>query len=241
MERLQKYLARSGVASRRAADQLIAAGRVRVNGVLVGQVGPSIEPEVDRVEVDGRAIQPPPTHVYLALNKPPGVVTTTADPWGRRTVLDLVPDLGRIYPVGRLDASSEGLLFLTNDGELANRLMHPRYGCEKEYHALVHGTITPAAIAQLRSGIELDDGRTAPARVELGERDDADRQWVRVTLHEGRKRQVRRMLAAVGVSVERLRRVRIGPLELGDLPRGRSRPLARSEVAELRAACGDQR
>jgi 23S rRNA pseudouridine2605 synthase len=172
------------------------------------------------------------------VNKPVGTVTTTSDPWGRPTVLDLAPRIGRLYPVGRLDADSEGLVLLTDDGELANRVMHPRYGCQKEYRALVRGEPTAEALERLRSGIELDDGRTAPAEVELAQPAPGGRRWLRVTLREGRNRQVRRMLAAVGLPVERLRRVRIGPLELGGLPPGASRPLSKSEVAALRASTG---
>jgi pseudouridine synthase len=235
MERLQKYLASCGIASRRAAEQLISAGRVSVNGQVVAELGTRVEPSVDRVEVDGRPVAPPPAKVYLAVNKPPGIVTTTSDPRGRPTVLDLVPRLGRLFPAGRLDADSEGLLLLTNDGELANRVMHPRYGCEKEYRALVRGTPSAQALEQLRSGIELAEGRTAPARVAVDGPAEGGSYWLRVMLREGRKRQVRRMLAAVGLPVERLQRVRIGPLELGSLPPGRSRPLGRSEVAALRA------
>lgn len=240
MERLQKYLARCGVASRRAAEQLILDGLVRVNGQTVRELGAQVEPERDRVEVDGRPIRPPTAMVYLALNKPPGVVTTVSDPQGRPTVMDLVPRIGPLYPVGRLDADSEGLLLMTNDGDLANRLTHPRYGCEKEYRALVHGRPDEDFLDLLREGILLDDGPTAPAGVEResGRGLPDDMAVVRVTLREGRKRQVRRMLEAIGCPVERLERVRIGPLELGDLPRGASRPLSRSEVAALRAAVG---
>jgi pseudouridine synthase len=238
VERLQKYLAGCGIASRRAAERLISAGRVRVNGEIVAELGTRVEPGVDRVEVDGGLVTPPPAKVYLAVNKPPGFVTTTSDPRGRATVLDLVPSLGRLFPAGRLDADSEGLLLLTNDGELANRVMHPRYGCEKEYRALVRGTPTLQALEQLRNGIDLEEGRTAPARVAADGPAEGGRHWLRVTLREGRKRQVRRMLAAVGLPVERLQRVRIGPLQLGNLPPGRSRPLGRSEVAALRAASG---
>jgi pseudouridine synthase len=242
MERLQKYLARSGVASRRAAERLIANGLVAVNGQVVTEPGVRVEAGVDVVEIDGRRAEPPASMVYLALHKPPGVVTTTSDQWGRPTVLDLLPKLGRIFPIGRLDADSEGLLLLTTDGELANRVMHPRYGCHKEYRALVRGTLDLETLERLRRGVDLDDGRTAPAQVELDEPAGEDggerRRWVRVTLREGRKRQVRRMLAAVGLNVDRLVRVGVGPIGLGNLPVGSSRPLGRSEVAALRAACG---
>ena len=239
MERLQKYLARCGVASRRAAERLIAEGAVTVNGEVVDEMGRQVDPELDRVEVNGRPVRPPAAMVYLAVNKPPGVVTTARDPFGRPTVMDLVPRVGRLYPVGRLDADSEGLLLMTNDGELANRLMHPRYGCEKEYRALVQGQPDEGALDRLRRGVELEDGpAAAEVEPERGSAAPPGRSWLRVTLREGRKRQVRRMLAAVGCSVERLQRVRIGPLELGGLPPGASRPLSRGEVAALRAWTG---
>jgi 23S rRNA pseudouridine2605 synthase len=239
-ERLQKYLANSGVASRRVAEQLISAGRVAVNGQVVTTLGVQVDPAHDRVAVDGRPVQPVATHRYLALNKPVGVVSTTIDPWGRSTVLDLVPSIGRLYPVGRLDADSEGLILLTDDGELANLVMHPRYGCEKEYRALVWGEATEELLRQLRDGVTLSEGTTAPARVELAESVGADRHWLDITLREGRKRQVRRMLGMVGLPVERLQRVRIGPILLGSLPLGASRPLSRSEVAALRTSSGSK-
>jgi pseudouridine synthase len=242
VERLQKYLASSGVASRRAAEQLISAGRVAVNGQVVTTLGVQVDPAHDRVAVDGRPVQPVATHLYLALNKPVGVVSTTADPWGRSTVLDLVPSIGRPYPVGRLDADSEGLILLTDDGELANIVMHPRYGCEKEYRVLVRGELSEHLLRQLRDGVTLTDGTTttAPARVEVAESVGPERRWLDITLREGRKRQVRRMLGVVGLPVERLQRVRIGPVLLGSLPLGASRPLSRSEVAALRAASGSK-
>ena len=235
MERLQKYLASCGVASRRAAERLIEAGRVKVNGSVVSELGSRVDPGLDRVEVDGREVRPPTGMVYLAVNKPPGYISTVADTHGRRTVVELVPQLGRLFPVGRLDADSEGLLLMTNDGELANRLMHPRYGCDKEYRALVDRPLDRAAIERLRQGVELEDGPTGPAEAELEKTLPSGQAWLRVTLREGRRRQVRRMLAAVGATVERLQRVRIGPLELRDLPRGASRPLSRSEIAALRS------
>jgi len=238
MERLQKYLARCGVASRRAAEELIRAGKVAVNGAVVTEMGVQFEPERDRVEVEGRPISLPTAMVYLALNKPPGVVTTAHDPWGRPTVTELVPRIGRLFPVGRLDADSEGLVLMTNDGELANRLMHPRYGCEKEYRALVDGPPDQEVLEELRQGVELEGSMTAPARVELERPGRSGACWLRVTLREGRKRQVRQMLAAVGYQVARLQRVRIGPLELDDLPPGASRPLGRSEVQALRLTAG---
>jgi 23S rRNA pseudouridine2605 synthase len=239
MERLQKYLAACGVASRRVAEQLIVSGRVSVNGATVTELGTRIEAGRDRVELDGRPVVADTGRVYIAVNKPTGTVSTTRDPQGRPTVLDLVPRLGRVYPVGRLDADSEGLMLLTNDGELANRLMHPRYGCTKEYWAQVRERPTDEALEQLRAGVELDDGPAAPAQVELlPPRPDRVGHWLKIVLREGRKRQIRRMLAALGCKVLQLRRVRIGSLELGSLPPGRSRPLGRSEVAALRASAG---
>lgn len=237
MERLQKYLARCGVASRRRAEALIATGGVSVNGQLVQEQGRQIDPSRDQVEVDGSPVRPPPGKVYLALNKPTGVVSTTSDPWGRPTVANLLPATARLFPVGRLDADSEGLMLMTSDGELAHRLMHPRFGCSKEYLVLVRGRPGEATLERLRRGVLLEDGPTAPADVATT-RTEAGRAWLRITLREGRKRQIRRMLAAVDLPVERLRRVRIGPLRLGALPTGAWRPLSEPEVAALRQSAG---
>lgn len=217
---------------------MILAGEVAVNGAVVAELGVKVDPEHDRVAVKGRPVSPPTANLYLAVNKPPGVVTTVSDPQGRPTVAEIVPTLGRLFPVGRLDADSEGLVLMTNDGELAHRLMHPRYGCEKEYRALLRRFPEDEALERLERGILLEDGPTAPARVEVERSRLTGDPWVRLTLREGRKRQVRRMLAAVGYPVVRLQRVRIGPLELGALPSGASRPLGRSEVAALRRSVG---
>jgi pseudouridine synthase len=235
MERLQKYLARHGVASRRSAEAMISAGRVMVNGAIAS-LGTKIEPGQDSVSVDGRVLEVQTKRVYIALNKPVGTVSTTRDPWGRPTVVELSPGDERLYPVGRLDADSEGLILLTNDGELAHRLMHPRFGCTKEYHALLAKRPTPDALARLRQGIMLADGPTAPAEVELLEHLPDGRVWLRIVLREGRNRQIRRMLAAVGHEVQLLRRVRVGSVELGSLTAGASRPLSEAEVGALRAA-----
>ncbi len=229
-ERLQKVLARAGFGSRRACEQLIAAGRVTVNGVVAtlgGRAGPS-----DRVEVDGGRIPVDPGVRYYALNKPRGVVTTASDPQGRKTVASFYPEGPRVFPVGRLDRDSEGLLLLTNDGELANRLTHPRFGAEKEYLAEVEGSPTDSVISQLTRGVELEDGmaRAASARkvaVAKG------RVAVRIVMTEGRKREVRRMLEAIGLEVSRLVRVRVGPIGLGALAPGEVRPLETSEVQAL--------
>jgi 23S rRNA pseudouridine2605 synthase len=235
-ERLQKYLARCGVASRRASEQIIVGGRVRVNGQVAAELGTSVDPGRDRVEVDGRTVVPPTEHSYILLNKPIGVVSTASDPQGRRTVLDMVDSEARLYPVGRLDYDSEGLILLTDDGDLALRLTHPRHTVEKEYAALLTGDVTDAALAQLREGVPLDGRPTAPARVERGET-VPDGTWVRITIREGRNRQIRRMAAHVGLGVARLVRVRIGPLRLGTLPPGQWRTLSAAEVAALRGAC----
>ena len=205
-----------------------AAGRVRVNGE-VASLGDRIDPEVDLVEVDGRPAPVKAGLVYYLLNKPAGVVSTAKDTHGRPTVVELVPAEPRVYPVGRLDAETEGLLLLTNDGELTNRLTHPRYGVEKEYLATVHpAPVPPGALRLLRDGVELDDGPTAPARVSQPEPG-----LLRLTIHEGRNRQVRRMCEAVGHRVERLVRVRIGPLTDRRLRPGEWRPLSDAEVRQL--------
>jgi 23S rRNA pseudouridine2605 synthase len=232
-ERLQKYLARCGVASRRASEQIITGGRVRVNGQRVDQLGTSVDPERDRIEVDGRRVRPPAMLTYVALNKPIGVVSAASDPRGRRTVLDLVPRDARLFPVGRLDYDSEGLILLTDDGDLAMRLTHPRHSVEREYRALLGGEVTEEILDRLSAGIELDGTRTAPATFERLET-HPDGVWVRVVLHEGRNRQIRRMVEALGLDVVRLVRVRVGSLELGSLPAGGWRRLSAAEVAALR-------
>ena len=229
-ERLQKVLAAAGYGSRRACEELIAEGRVTVDGE-VAVLGRRVDPETARVEVDGVPAPVRPGLVYYLLNKPRGVVATASDPHGRPTVVGLVPPEPRVFPVGRLDADTEGLLLLTNDGDLAHRLAHPSYGIEKEYLAEVEGRPSAGALRRLRTGVDLDDGRTAPARASL-----VQERGVRLVIHEGRNRQVRRMCEAVGHPVRRLVRVRIGPLADRDLPPGRYRPLAPDEVRALWAA-----
>jgi 23S rRNA pseudouridine2605 synthase len=231
--RLVKFLAHAGVASRRRAEDVIAAGRVTVGGEVVRDPARAVEPG-DDVRVDGRPAQVDETPLVYALHKPAGVVSTASDPQGRRTVVDLVraPGGARLYPVGRLDVDTTGLLLLTNDGELANHLTHPRYGVTKTYRATVrHPPVASEAIERLREGVELDDGPTLPARVRL-----VRPGIVELELREGRKRQVRRMLEAVGHPVRALERVRFGPLALGDLPAGGVRRLSDAEVARLRRA-----
>jgi len=236
-ERLNKYLARSGVASRRAADTLIASGAVLVNGHRPPPSGMLIEPGSDRVEVSGREVTPPEKHSYLALNKPVGYVTTAADPGSRPTVQDLLTATTRVFPVGRLDMDSHGLLLMTDDGELANRLAHPRYKVTKEYLATVDGIPGENDLRDLRAGIDLEDGRTAPAEVEVVG-SARGRTQLRVVIHEGRNRQVRRMLEAVGHPVRDLQRTAYGPLRLGRLKEGDWRRLRQPEVEALRSAAG---
>jgi 23S rRNA pseudouridine2605 synthase len=226
--RLNAYLARAGIASRRAADELIKAGRVSVNGAP-GQLNTFVESR-DRVEVDGRHVEPQRL-AYVLLHKPAGVVTTARDPQRRPTVVELVDHETRVVPVGRLDADTTGALLLTNDGELAHRLAHPRYGVEKAYDVEVERDPSEKQLQLLRSGVELDDGRTAPAQARrLG------RNRLELVLHEGRKHQVKRMCAAVGLPVTQLHRPRYDGLELGDLAPGEWRELTPDEVSRLRAA-----
>ncbi|MGO8946568.1 MAG: pseudouridine synthase [Ktedonobacterales bacterium] len=241
-QRLQKYLAHAGVASRRHAEELIIGGAVTINGQAVRELGTRINPATDEVRVRGELVQPPTRYVYAMLNKPPGTMSTVSDPQGRRTVLDLVPPewrKQRIYPVGRLDWDTEGLLLLTNDGELALRLTHPRYALPKEYRVLVAGEPSTHDLRRLERGIPLADQsrRTAPARFWTLER-QGDATWVGIEIHEGRNRQVRRMLEAIGYPVLRLRRIRIGPIGLDALKIGDSRLLTQSEVEALYRASG---
>lgn len=229
-EKLQKVLARAGIASRRVCEELIAQGRVRVDGA-VARLGARVDVDAQLVEVDGAPIGLRPDLVHYLLNKPRGVVTTASDPQGRPTVLDLVPASPRVHPVGRLDLDTEGLLLLTNDGELTHRLTHPGFGVDKEYLAQVRGTPSRGALRRLREGVELDDGPTAPA-----EASSPSPGVIRLTIHEGRNRQVRRMCEAVGHPVERLVRTRIGPLRDPQLAPGEWRALTRDEVRALERA-----
>jgi 23S rRNA pseudouridine2605 synthase len=228
--RLAKFLAHAGVASRRAAERLIADGRVTVGGDTVTDPARDVD-ESSRVAVDGRPVEPEPREVH-ALNKPAGVVSTARDTHGRPTVVELVRSRRRLYPVGRLDADSTGVILLTNDGELAERLTHPRYGVQKVYRARVQpARVSPAALKALREGVVLEDGKTAPARVRQPRPGVLE-----ITIREGRKRQVRRMCEAVGHRVIKLERVAFGPIGLGPLEPGRSRRLKASEIERLRRA-----
>ncbi|MFZ4515532.1 MAG: pseudouridine synthase [Acidimicrobiia bacterium] len=234
-ERIQKVLARCGVGSRRVCDALVAEGRIAIDGtvaVLGQRVHADAVITLDGVEIPSR----PDTVMYL-LNKPTGVITTASDPEGRPTVLDFVPDTPRVFPVGRLDADTEGVLLLTNDGELANRIAHPSHGIEKEYLAEVEGTVSRGALRQLREGVELEDGMTAPAAVRLVQQ-RADRAVIELTIHEGRNRQVRRMCSAVGHPVVRLVRTRVGPLRATGVAPGSWRQLDASEIVAVAQATG---
>jgi 23S rRNA pseudouridine2605 synthase len=233
-DRLQKVLARAGMGSRRTCEALIAEGRVTVDGE-VAILGRRVDPAVAHVEVDGVPVPVAPDLVSYLLNKPPGVVTTLSDPQGRRTVVDLVPSEPRVFPVGRLDYDSEGLLVLTNDGELTQLLTHPSHGVAKAYLAEVVGVPTAGEVRRLREGIELDDGPTAPARVAIVAT-QTDSAALELVIHEGRNRQVRRMCEAIGHPVTRLVRTRIGPLSDARLAPGEWRPLEPSEVRALYAA-----
>ncbi len=253
--RLQKVIAGAGIASRRKAEELIRAGRVRVNGKVVTQLGTKVDPTTDVIEVDGQRIQVAREYTYILLHKPRGVLSTTSDPYGRPTVVDLVPVAARLFPVGRLDADSEGLILLTDDGTVAERLTHPRYGHPKEYIALVIGVPDAKALRALARGIVLDGRRTSPATVTvLGRRVPPEIlaagapglqkvspkgfSWVRVVVTEGRKHLVRRMLKAVGHPVLRLFRVGMGPLRLGRLQPGEWRHLTPKERQRLLVTLG---
>ncbi len=244
-ERLQKILARAGHGSRRSAETLITAGRVRVNGAVVSELGAQADPDADRIEVDGKLIGLTAERVYLVMSKPAGFVTTASDPQGRRTVMSLLPSglPPHVLPVGRLDRDTEGLLLFTNDGEFAHRLAHPRYEVEKEYYAMVDGVPTPEGLEQLRRGVVIEGHATAPARVSMtrpppGYDTRDGHAWLQLVIHEGRKRQVRLMTAAVGHQTRTLVRTRIGEVLLGRLARGTVRPLSKREIDTLNRAIG---
>ena len=232
--RLHKYMAECGVASRRAAEKMIAEGRVTVNGALITEMGTQVE-EGDQVRLDGKLIRPEEQKRYVIYHKPAGEVTTVSDPEGRACVLDHFRDFPvRLYPVGRLDYDSEGLLLLTNDGALTERLLHPSHQVDKTYLARVSGQVSMDTVRMLRQGVMLDDHKTAPAKVRVIKL-EAFATVVLVTIHEGRNRQVRRMFEAAGHQVLQLRRVQFGPLDLGELPRGQWRELTEEEMRKLRA------
>jgi 23S rRNA pseudouridine2605 synthase len=231
--RLQKVLAQAGVASRRAAEEMIRRGRVQVNGLTVTEMGVSVDPRADEIRVDNRLISLAQPKLHILFYKPKHCVTTLNDPQGRTTVLDFLPNLGaRLYPVGRLDFDAEGLLLITNDGPLAHRLQHPRYGVPKVYEVKVQGHPDDAALNRLRSGVDLEEGRTAPAGVSVL-RVLSNAAWLKIVLHQGWYRQIKRMGEKVGHPVLQIKRVAYGPLELGNLAPGAHRPLSRGEVKKL--------
>jgi len=239
MERLQKILSRAGVASRRAAEELITQGRVSVNGVTVQELGAKADVSTDSIRVDDRRVRPAVESVYLLLNKPKGVVSTRSDPEGRTTVMDLVPKFPGLYPVGRLDYATEGLILLTNDGAFAERVAHPRHEVERRYQAKVKGTPTPETLAKARRGIVIDGERLALDGARVIE--PALNSWVEVRLHEGKHHEVRRLLQALGHPVEKLKRVGLGLLSSVGLEVGEFRSLTPREVASFMRGRGNVR
>ena len=237
-ERLQKIISQAGLASRRAAEKIILDGRVQVDGQVIQELGLKFDPLQHKIIVDGRPLQAPEHHVYFLLNKPKGYLSTAKDDRGRRTVLDLIPESeARIYPVGRLDNNTEGLLLLTNDGALMNGLLHPKYEVQKTYVARITGQPSEAVLDKLRQGIQLEDGWTAPAVVQLLQQGDGESQ-VSITIHEGRNRQVRRMFAAIHCDVKALKRIAFAGLNLSGVKRGQHRPLTAKEVTALYKLAG---
>ena len=236
--RINRYLARAGVASRRGAEKLVEAGRVSVNGEVISRLATTVEPGADVVEVDGERVFLPESFTTIMVNKPVGVVVTMRDPQGRPTVADLVSDVqARVVPVGRLDADSEGLLLMTDDGRLAHRVTHPSFELDKVYEVTARGELSEPDRRRLEDGVILDGRRTSKARVDVASTEH-NRTLAVVTIHEGRKRQIRRMFEAVGHPVRELRRVRVGPLELGDLCPGAWRNLTPRELRALGKAVG---
>lgn len=237
MERLNKFLAHAGVGSRRHCDTLIGGGRVKVDGRRVTDLGTKIDPDTQKVSVDDQPVRSERA-AYWVVNKPPGYLCTNHDPAGRPLAIDLIPHVGqRVYTVGRLDEGSEGMLLLTNDGELANALMHPRYGVEKTYLVLVAGKPTPKDLQQLLDGVWLSDGKVQAKKVRRL-KPQGESTWLRVVLAEGKNREIRRMLAKLGHKVMRLKRVAIGPVQLDRLPKGKARKLSLPELEALRKSAG---
>lgn len=232
-DRLQKVIAQAGLASRRKAEELIEQGKIKVNGQVVREQGLKVDPVEDKIEVSGKLLKTKDENVYFLLNKPKGYVTTVSDPQGRPTVLDLIKTPTRVYPVGRLDFATEGLLLMTNDGDLTYRLTHPSHEIEKVYHALVKGIPRESALRELQRGVVLDDGMTAPAKVKVLKQEGGNT-LLEVIIHEGRNRQVRRMCEHIGHPVIRLERVALGNLTLQGLKRGKYRSLTEKEVIELK-------
>jgi len=241
MERLQKVLAAAGIASRRKCEEIITQGRVSVNGNVVTELGVKVDPTADEIVVDGKRVAAQ-KKIYLAFHKPKGVITSAKDPEGRQTVMDYMHGVKeRVYPIGRLDYDTEGLLLLTNDGEFANLLMHPRHHVPKTYLVHTKGVPHGSLLDKLRSGVELDDGVTLPAEVEYADVDPDNKEAVvQITITEGRNRQVRRMFEAIKTPIVRLKRIRFGSVLLGGLHRGKYRHLTKAEIAELRTFAEQQ-
>jgi 23S rRNA pseudouridine2605 synthase len=233
MIRLNKYLSQAGIASRRSCDDLIMAGMIKVNGEVIDQVGVSIDEKTDRVEYQGKPVSLPDEYIYIILNKPKGIMTTARDQYERKTVLDLIPLNKRIYPVGRLDSDTSGLLLVTNDGMMTHALIHPRYKIPKKYHVMLDKKLKPISKYTFEHGLELDGQKTAPCKLqEIRIIDNAS--FVEVELHEGRNRQIRRMFELLGYRVQRLERISFGPLILTGLRRGEWRYLTRREISMLK-------
>jgi 23S rRNA pseudouridine2605 synthase len=239
MERLQKILSRAGAASRRASEELIQTGRVTVNGATVTELGSRADPLRDEIRLDGRRLRLPQEHVYLVLNKPRGFVTTRRDPQGRRTVMELVPNIPGLFPVGRLDLATEGLILLTNDGDFAERVAHPRYEIPRTYRAKVHGIPDPATFERMRRGIRVEGERLGVDAARLVSAEN--NAWIEVTLHEGKHHEIRRLLAALGHPVAKLTRIRIGCITDRGLPVGACRPLTPRERRDLQDPASGQR
>lgn len=237
MERLQKVLAEAGIASRRKCEEFITSGRVQVNGQVVTTLGVKVDPQADEIQVDGKAINQQ-KKIYVILHKPKGVITSANDPGGRKVVTDFLPGISeRVYPVGRLDYDTEGLLVLTNDGEFAHLLTHPKHHVPKTYHATVKGVPHGSLLEKLRTGVLLDDGMTYPAEVEYADiNPEKNETVVEITIYEGRNRQVRRMFESISFPVIRLKRIKFGPIFLTGLPRGKYRHLSDQEIKELKDA-----
>lgn len=230
--RLNKYLAKAGITSRRKADKLIEQGRIRINGKVVTVLGTKIKPKQDKVEVDGKTVKPE-DKLYLMLNKPPGFLVTLDDPFNRPTIKKLLPDLGvRVFPVGRLDLNSEGLLLLTNDGELAHHLMHPRYNIKKVYIVRIKGQIQSRDLKELSRGVHLDNQRISPDKVKLI-KEESGTSLLKVEIHEGKKREIRRMFQSIGYQVKSLKRIQFAGLKLGNLEKGKWRYLRPEEIEKL--------
>ena len=236
MERLQRILSTHGVASRRASEQLILDGRVKVNGVVVRTLGSKADPTTDRIEVDGRLLQPQ-RHRYLMLNKPSGYITSVSDERDRRTVMDLIDIRERVYPVGRLDRETEGLLLLTNDGELANRITHPRFEVDKEYQILTHARPSGTTMRHIREGVQVDGTLVIPTEFRIL-RETKDGIVLNLVIHSGLNRVVRKMMDQHEIEIARLRRTRVGPITIGKLPAGEWRDLRTAETAGLFSAVG---